>query len=226
MPVRADRHAAFTTVSPSTLALIAALVVAGCGAAVPIDQRPPIVQPGAPGGSGRAVTPSEASTLRQPHFTQADVVFMQGMIGHHRQAVEMVDLLKTRTENDDMRKLGLRIEVSQADEIRMMQRWLQDRGQDVPAEHAMHMHGATLMPGMLTAEEMARLTDAKGPAFDRLFLEGMIKHHGGALQMVKDLFATAGAGQESDIFTFASDVDADQRMEIVRMSAMLKELQK
>ena len=90
----------------------------------------------------------------------------------------------------------------------------------------MHMHGATLMPGMLTAEEMERLAAARGAEFDRLFLEGMIKHHGGALTMVKDLFATAGAGQESEIFAFASDVDADQRMEIARMDAMLKELDK
>jgi uncharacterized protein (DUF305 family) len=125
-----------------------------------------------------------------------------------------------------MRKLGLRIEVSQADEIKMMQHWLQARGQEVPGPHAMHMHGATLMPGMLTPEEMQRLAEAKGPEFDRLFLEGMIKHHGGALTMVHDLFATAGAGQESEIFGFASDVDADQRMEIDRMDAMLKELQK
>jgi uncharacterized protein (DUF305 family) len=85
--------------------------------------------------------------------------------------------------------------------------------------------GATLMPGMLTADEMARLSASKGREFDRLFLEGMIKHHEGALVMVKDLFATPGAGQESDIFAFASDVDADQRMEIDRMRAMLKEYQ-
>jgi len=88
------------------------------------------------------------------------------------------------------------------------------------------MMGATLMPGMLTEDEMNRLTQAKGPEFDRLFLEGMIKHHGGALTMVKDLFATPGAGQDSEIFAFASDVDADQRMEIDRMSMMLKEFEK
>jgi uncharacterized protein (DUF305 family) len=154
------------------------------------------------------------------------VKFMQGMIGHHAQAIEMVDLLRTRTNSEEMRKLGLRIEVSQADEIKMMQTWLQARGQEVPGPHAMHMHGATLMPGMLTPEEMNRLAEAKGPEFDRLFLEGMIKHHGGALTMVHDLFSTAGAGQDSEIFGFASDVDADQRMEIDRMDAMLKELQK
>jgi uncharacterized protein (DUF305 family) len=85
----------------------------------------------------------------------------------------------------------------------------------------MHMHGATLMPGMLSPDEMKQLADAKGTAFDKLFLEGMIKHHGGALTMVQELFATPGAGQDSEIFAFASDVDADQRMEIERMSALL-----
>jgi uncharacterized protein (DUF305 family) len=151
---------------------------------------------------------------------------MQGMIGHHGQAIEMTALLASRTVREDMRKLAQRIEVSQADEINMMQRWLEARGQDVPGPHAMHMHGATLMPGMLTAEEMARLASAKGDEFDRLFLEGMIKHHAGALTMVQDLLSTPGAGQESEIFAFASDVEADQRMEIDRMGAMLKELQK
>ena len=108
----------------------------------------------------------------------------------------------------------------------MMQRWLTRRGEPLPDPHAHHMHGAALMPGMLTAEEMARLAAAKGAAFDRLFLEGMIQHHEGALTMVKDLFATPGAGQEPEIFAFASDVEADQRMEIARMGAMLKELEK
>ena len=185
-----------------------------------------MVQPGAPGESSRVLAPGKVDSLPRPGFTAADVAFMQGMIAHHAQAVEMTDLLKTRSTNADMQKLGLRIAVSQADEIKMMQRWLETRGQEVPGPHAMHMHGATLMPGMLTPDEMARLADAKGAEFDRLFLEGMIQHHGGALTMVHDLFATRGAGQESDIFAFASDVDADQRMEIERMAGMLKELQK
>jgi uncharacterized protein (DUF305 family) len=154
---------------------------------------------------------------------------MQGMIGHHEQAVEMTALLATRTASEDMRKLALRIELSQTDEINMMQRWLKVRGQEVPSPHAMHMHGAMLMPGMLTAEEMDSLAQAKDALFDRLFLEGMIKHHGGALIMVQELLSTPGAGQDSEIFAFVSDVDADQRMEIERMGAMLatlKELEK
>jgi uncharacterized protein (DUF305 family) len=193
---------------------------AGAGSA------PPIVQPGAPGESTRVISAEKAVDLSRVQHTAADVKFMQGMIGHHSQAVEMVALLKSRSSSDNMRMLGQRIEVSQTDEIKMMQRWLEVRGQEIPGEHAMHMHGATLMPGMLTEEEMARLADAKGAEFDRLFLEGMIKHHGGALTMVDELFATAGAGQEVEIFSFASDVDADQRMEIDRMGAMLRELQK
>ena len=151
---------------------------------------------------------------------------MQGMIGHHAQALEMTELLKTRTSSDDIRKLAKRIEVSQADEIRMMRDWLEARGAEAPGEHSHHADGATLMPGMLTAEEMSRLAATKGPDFDKLFLEYMIRHHEGALVMVKQLFATPGAGQESEIFAFASDVDADQRMEIVRMAAMLEELKR
>jgi len=143
------------------------------------------------------------------------------MIGHHAQALEMTALLRSRSASDDMKKLAQRIDVSQADEIKMMQEWLTRHGAALPDPHAHHAHGAALMPGMLTAEEMAQLAGAKGPAFDRLFLQFMIKHHEGALAMVKDLFGTAGAGQESDIFAFASDVDADQRMEIDRMRAML-----
>ena len=185
-----------------------------------------IVQPGAPGERSRVVDARGAADLTKTRFTPADVRFMQGMIGHHAQAVEMTNLLKTRTASENMRKLALRIEVSQLDEINMMQRWLQDRGQPAPNVQAMHMHGATLMPGMLTPEEMERLAAAKGAEFDRLFLEGMIKHHGGAITMVHELFDTAGAAQDSEIFSFASDVDADQRMEIDRMGAMLNAIAK
>lgn len=151
---------------------------------------------------------------------------MQGMIAHHAQALEMTELLKTRTRSDMMKKLAQRIEVSQADEIKMMREWLEGRGAEVPSAHAHHGDAATLMPGMLTPEEMSRLAAVTGPAFDKLFLEYMIRHHEGALVMVKKLFSTPGAAQDSDIYAFASDVDADQRMEIARMAAVLKELEK
>jgi uncharacterized protein (DUF305 family) len=184
--------------------------------------RAPIVQPGAPGESSRIIAADKAADLSQIRPNAADVRFMQGMIGHHAQALEMSALLPSRSIREDMRLLARRIEVSQADEIAMMQRWLEARGQKVPDPHAHHAQGATLMPGMLTPEEMSRLAEAKGAAFDRLFLELMIKHHEGALIMVNDLFSSAGAGQEAEIFAFASDVDADQRMEIDRMRGMLR----
>ena len=202
--------------------LVSLLVAAGCRTTATPSPSVPIVQPGAPGEPARTVTTSAATAT--PRFTEADVKFMQGMIHHHAQALDMTDLLKTRTNSDDMRKVGQRIELSQVDEIKMMQKWLETRGQEAPSEHAHHMAGAPMMPGMLTAEQMDTLAAAKGPAFDRLFLEFMIQHHQGALTMVKDLFATPGATQDSDVFAFASDVDADQRAEIARMSAMLKEL--
>jgi len=207
------------------IVFVTAVCAAGCGSASS-GSAPPVIQPGAPGEQGKVLTADTASALPQPKFSPADVTFMQGMIHHHSQAIDMVELLYQRTASDDMRKLARRIEVSQNDELGMMRRWLEARGQEVPGPHAHHMPGAPLMPGMLTPDEMAKLATVKGPEFDRLFLEGMIKHHSGALTMVADLFATAGAAQGSEIFAFASDVDADQRMEIDRMSAMLKELQK
>jgi uncharacterized protein (DUF305 family) len=188
------------------------------------DRGTEIIQPGAPGEPGRVI--SAETAIEQPQHMAADVRFMQGMIGHHAQALEMTALVASRSSREDIRKLAQRIEVSQADEIKMMQEWLQGRGEKLPDAHAHHAPGATLMPGMLTAAEMARLAAAKGTAFDRLFLELMIKHHAGALIMVKDLFSTPAAGQEAEIFAFASDVEADQVIEIRRMSAMLKELQK
>jgi uncharacterized protein (DUF305 family) len=213
--------------------LVGAVAVASCRTApvkgvtttAGVDSTPPpIVQPGAPGQASKVITADQASDLSQVQYVGADIKFMQGMIGHHAQALEMVELLKTRSASDDMKKLALRIELSQDDEIKMMQGWLQVRGQQVPNRNAMHAHGATLMPGMLTPDEMKQLADAKGAEFDRLFLQGMIKHHGGALSMVADLLASPGAAQESEVFAFVSDVEADQRMEIDRMGAMLANL--
>jgi len=200
------------------------LAASTCGGTA--QSTPPIVQPGAPGEPTRVIGPNAAIDMSRVGHTSADTSFMQGMISHHAQAVEMTDLLDSRTASDAMRKLGQRIHASQTDEIKMMEHWLSTRGEEVPSSHAHHaMTGATLMPGMLTPEEMARLSGAKGREFDRFFLEGMIKHHEGALVMVKDLFAAPGAAQDSEIFAFASDVDADQRMEIDRMRSMLKEYQ-
>jgi len=161
-----------------------------------------------------------------PKYTQADVEFMQGMIGHHAQALEMAALVPSRTANQSIHLLAQRIAISQRDEIRRMQTWLRDRGQPVPDPQmpAMH-HGSTsqqtLMPGMLTAEQMAQLRAASGVEFDALFLRLMIQHHEGALTMVKTLFSSPGSAQETATFRYASDVDTDQRIEIQRMRKML-----
>jgi len=186
--------------------------------------QPPIVQPGAPGQPSRIITAEKSRDLSAVEYTGADIKFMQGMIGHHAQALEMVELLKKNSTSDDMKKLALRIELSQDDEIRMMQGWLSVRGQRVPSRTELHQHGAALMPGMLTPDEMLQLESARGAEFDRLFLEGMIRHHGGALQMVRELLDTPGAAQASDVFGFVADVEADQRAEIDRMSALLRSL--
>lgn len=198
------------------------LLAAGlaCKSAAPATSAPPIVKPGAPGQPSRTMTTTQAADLSKVAYTKADVEFMQGMIGHHSQAVEMVELLKTRTSSETMQLLGKRIELSQDDEIKMMQRWLQDRGQALPDPHA-HHHGGAMMPGMLSAEQMERLAAAKGPEFDRLFLEYMIQHHQGALVMVDALMKQSGAAQESEMYAFASDIVADQQAEIDRMHYML-----
>ena len=211
---------------PAPLSLLGVALLAAASCRTP--GRAPIVQPGAPGQPTREIPVAAAVDRSGVRHTAADVRFMQGMIGHHAQALEMTALLPSRTSRDDMKLLAQRIEVSQADEIRMMRGWLKARGEAAPDPQAHHHGGAptpaptrAMMPGMLSADDMARLSAARGPDFDRLFLELMIKHHDGALVMVKDLLATPGAGQEPDIFAFASDVEADQRMEIDRMSAML-----
>lgn len=193
------------------------------------SDRPIIVQPGAPGQA--SVRLPDTTTAKLLATSRKDVEFMQGMIHHHAQAVEMVDLIESRTKNKDIRLLGTRIRQSQADEIAFMSRWLDLRGETVAYSNAAkpseHTHGKAdttrqmLMPGMLTPEQMSALRQAKGADFDRLFLEGMIQHHRGALVMVKELFDTAGAGQDAELFNFASDVDSGQRAEIKTMETIL-----
>jgi len=170
------------------------------------------------------ITAEAATDLSGVQHTDADVRFMQGMIHHHGQALEMTALVPGRSGSESIRLLAQRIDLSQQDEIGMMEGWLRARGEDVPSseERARGM----MMPGMLSVEEMRRLEAAAGNEFDRLFLEGMIKHHGGALIMVDELFATTGAGQESTINAFASEVVADQRAEMDRMGAMLDAMRK
>src|SRR6266498_882943 len=163
-------------------------------------------------------------------YTDADVAFMAGMIPHHAQAVIMAGWAPSHGARADVAVLCERIVVAQRDEIAMMRTWLQDRGQFVPdaasTRHRMKMNGVEhdmLMPGMLTDEEMAALDRARGAEFDRLFLVGMIKHHQGAIDMVDVLFEAYGAAQDETVFRFASDVYADQSIEIDRMNKMLEE---
>ena len=177
-----------------------------------LGSTPVIVQPGAPGQPSKTLPPGTMGTV--PPLSQADVEFMQGMIMHHSQAVEMTALIPSHTDNPKLRLLGAKISSSQSDEMKFMQRWLAARGQAT----SMEMPG---MPGMLSPGQMEALRNAKGAEFDRLFLTGMIQHHNGALIMVKDLFDQAGAGQDADIFNFATDADNTQRAEIRIMQSML-----
>ena len=201
-------------------AVLAALVVAP---AVPLGaQSPKIVQPGAPGQPTREVSVDEAVDESGVRHTAADARFMQGMIGHHAQAVEMVALVATRSHNKDLERLAQRIDASQRDEMAMMRDWLERRGEPLPDAHA--HHGAHRMPGMLTDAQMTALAAATGTAFDRLFLEGMIQHHRGALDMVETLLADPDTAEDPMLSDFASSVTADQAAEILRMQSILSEL--
>lgn len=191
--------------------------------------QPVVVQPGAPGQPTKVLPSTTRASL--PARSAKNVEFMQGMIMHHAQAVEMTALIASRTENKEIRLLGARISQSQSDEMNFMRRWLEARGETVGMSmsdksgghsHGGHSSGSKMMmPGMLSEEQMSDLRDATGADFDRLFLIGMIQHHNGALIMVKDLFDTAGAGQDAEIFNFASEVDSGQRAEIKIMQNLL-----
>jgi uncharacterized protein (DUF305 family) len=211
---------------PGSVALAAVVLAAVCSACAQTS-APVIVQPGAPGEPSRTLPSSTRPT--PPQLVAADVEFMQGMIMHHTQAVVMTAMIESHTENKHVRALGAKISSSQSDEIRFMQRWLAARGQrlsmSMPGMPDMDMSGKPMapMPGMLTPEQMDALSKARGAEFDRLFLTGMIQHHGGALTMVKDLFNTPGAGQDAELFEFATDADNTQRAEIKIMQGMLDE---
>lgn len=189
------------------------------------NNAPVIVQPGAPGQPTKILPSTTRAKL--PPRSPKDVEFMQGMIMHHAQAVEMTAMIGARTENKDIRLLGARISQSQSDEMNFMKRWLEQRGEQISMpmpEMKMEMpnhHHHAMMPGMLTPEQMDALKKAKDAEFDKLFLQGMIQHHEGALAMVKDLFATPGAGQDAELFNFATDVDSGQRAEIKIMETLL-----
>ncbi len=194
----------------SRLAIVWVLALGACGTTGP-EAPPPapaaaVQQPAAP-----------ADTARRSG--DADVRFMQHMMAHHQQARVMAAMVPQRTTRPEIRLIAERIDVSQDDEMRQMRSWLRRHGAEAPATDA-HAGHAT-MPGMLTEAELARLAAARGAEFDRLFLEYMIRHHEGAVTMVAELFATPGAAQTSEVYGFATDVNADQRAEIARMRALL-----
>jgi uncharacterized protein (DUF305 family) len=213
---------------------LSCVLALGLGACVQTvsAQGVPLVQPGAPGQPNKVVTNTVGTAVKDP--TPADFSFMQDMIMHHSQAVEMVGLMKSRTTDPEIIEVGKRISISQGDEILFMKRWLAFYGKPVAEGDSMagmDMDGGmdhgkmdmdvAPMAGMLTPRQMAALRNAKGAAFDHLFLTGMIQHHTGALSMVKDLFDTRSGGQEPQLFDFTSDVDVTQRGEISMMQSML-----
>ena len=214
-------------------ALAVACVLAACSApphAVQSAPQPAVRDRTAPPPPPSAVAKARADSARYP-YTEADVHFMSGMIGHHSQAIVMAGWAPTHGASPSVRTLAERIVNAQQDEIATMQTWLGDRRQPVPEASAggmkMMMNGhehVMLMPGMLTETQMKELDEARGTEFDRLFLTYMIQHHRGAVSMVKDLFGTYGAAQDETVFKFANDVNVDQSTEIARMETMLAAL--
>ena len=196
-------------------AALAAFTLAGCAPSRGATETSPTPEP-------VPSAPSGPPAVRQP-YPAADVKFMAAMIGHHAQAIEMAHLVPGRTENAALRTLAGRIINAQQDEIRVMQTWLRDRGEVVPEPdgHAHHDHGAGLMQGMLTPDQMAALAAARGADFDLLFLRSMIQHHRGAVAMVQELMGSRGAAQDDTVFKLAADVNVDQITEINRMEEML-----
>ena len=212
-------------------AIAGALVLSACTTSTPPPET--AASPASPPTAYRLLTPVEkarADSARLP-YTVADIRFMQGMLHHHAQAISMSRWAPTHGASPAVLRLSGRIINAQQDEITAMQHWLGDRNQEVPEASPtgmkMKMNGMEhemLMPGMLSADQMARLDKARGGEFDRLFLTFMIQHHKGAVSMVRELFGTTGAGQDETIFKFANDVGVDQGTEIERMQSMLAAL--
>lgn len=210
------------------MVLLGTLVTAACRS-VPqaTTQSAPLPMAASTSSDVEFAARARVDSARNP-YTAADIGFMAGMIGHHAQAIVMARWAPTHGASPLVQRLCARIINAQSDEIIVMQHWLRDRGQPVPAANpkgmSMKMDGmehVMLMPGMLSDEQMQQLDAARGASFDRFFLTFMIQHHKGAVTMVRDLFATDGAGQDAITFKFASDVQVDQTTEIERMELML-----
>ncbi len=208
-------------------AVLATSGIAACGGsrAAAVESRAP--EPVRILGDSAAIANAKPDATRYP-FTEADVHFVSGMIGHHAQAITMARLAETHTTSNSIKTLAGRVINAQQDEIAIMQQWLEDRRQPVPEPTRtgvkMTMHGTSHemnMPGMLTEAQLHQLDEARGKKFDELFLTFMIQHHQGAVTMVKELFSTRGAGLDETVFKLASDVNVDQTTEIKRMQQML-----
>ncbi|WP_285712501.1 DUF305 domain-containing protein [Erythrobacter oryzae] len=200
---------------------LAALLLSASGLA--FAQAVPIVKPGAPGQASKTLSAAEATKLAQASYTAEDVAFMQAMIVHHQQAVDMAKLVKERTNTAELQTIAGRIESSQADEIAFMQTWLKERGEPVedPAMkgHAEHMHH--MMKGMASPEDLKALAAAKGTDFDKRFLTLMIAHHEGALDMVEKLLDEDGTAADPVLFQFVGDIESEQKAEIGKMDKLL-----
>ena len=211
------------------------------GSSLAMAQNAPILLPGAPGEASKTLSASEASEIAKASYTNADVAFMQGMIVHHQQAVEMSELVASRTNNEDVVTIAGRILSSQADEITFMNEWLSARGEKTVMvgmdhsgmdhsnmDHSDHMMGHSMdhsqMAGMASAEDMAKLATLQGTEFDRMFLTLMIAHHEGAITMVENLLDQPGSASDQVIFQFVSDIESDQTSEIDQMDTMLANL--
>lgn len=205
-------------------AALSALLLSASGVA--LAQSVPIIQPGAPGQDSRTLTAEEATKLAATTYTRADVTFLQHMIVHHQQAVEMAVLVKERTNTEEIVAIAGRIESSQADEIAFMKGWLAARGEPLedPAMkgHGAHMHH--MMAGMASPEQMQALAAAKGAEFDRQFLTLMIAHHEGAIEMVEKLLDADGSAADPVLYRFVGDIDSEQTGEIERMDKLLASL--
>jgi uncharacterized protein (DUF305 family) len=203
------------------LSLVSIVLVAGLAES---QTQPPIVQPGAPGERSRAISAKEASDLAGTQYTEADVRFMQGMISQDAQALEMTALVATRAERDALRELAKSIELARSGDIPMMQEWLRGHGQTMTAADAHHAQGFEPLPGMATSSEMSRLEQARGLDFDRQFLELMLRHHRGALSMVEQFLAQAGAAQDPKLYDYATELASDHSSEMERMDSLLREI--
>lgn len=235
MSPRPLRTTVAATLALACLALSACSEDEGTEAAPAASRAPNVVQPGAPGEDSVTLDATVMPSVAPAPHTEADVAFMQDMVGHHAQAIVMTALVPDRSDNADLELFVERMDITQVSEIEQMQQWLEDRGEEVPAwdpvfgaqgghsDGMMMMDEGELMPGMADEAEMAALEAATGEEFDRLFIELMTRHHQGAITMVQELFA-AGGGEEMMVFQLAGHIESDQNIEIDRMRTMLAEL--